>query len=187
MVERILALDPIARAREEAELARCFPRLPGLDVAQTVLLYARAFPEEIATGPFFESLRSAGKALVCPRVDRARRRLVLHRIDDPARDLIPGTLSIPEPRPGTAVVPPEAVDWVLVPGLAFDRRGYRLGRGAGHYDRLIPTLRPDVPTWALILDCQWIDDLPVEPHDVPVTGVVSQARRWSQEFRSEGA
>ena len=57
---------------------------------------------------------------------------------------------------------------MLVPGLAFDARGYRLGRGAGHYDRLLPTLRPDAPRWALALDCQLVEGLPIEPHDVPI-------------------
>ena len=65
---------------------------------------------------------------------------------------------------------------ILVPGLAFDARGYRLGRGAGHYDRLLPRLRPEVSRWALILDCQWVEDLPVEPHDIPLDGVVSPGR-----------
>ena len=57
-------------------------------------------------------------------------------------------LGIPEPRPDLPEVPPAAVDWALVPGLAFDERGFRLGRGAGYYDRLIPLLRPDAICWA---------------------------------------
>ena len=63
-----------------------------------------------------------------------------------------------------------------MPGLGFDDLGFRLGRGAGHYDRLLPLLRPDAPRWALALDCQWVEDLPVEPHDVPIDGVVSPGK-----------
>jgi 5-formyltetrahydrofolate cyclo-ligase len=176
IVERILALDPQLRRREEAVLAARFATLPGFAEAKTVLLYVTAFPEEIATGPMLEQALACGKQLICPRVDRAERRLRLFRIEDPKRDLTPGTLGIPEPRPGCPEAEPGAVDWVLVPGLAFDTHGYRVGRGAGHYDRLLPTLRASTPRWALILDCQWVEDLPVEPHDIPLDGVASPAK-----------
>jgi 5-formyltetrahydrofolate cyclo-ligase len=183
MVGRILALDFESRRAEESALAARFATLPGCAEARTLLLYVTAFPEEIATAPMIDLALAQGKVVLCPRVDRARRRLRLHRIDDPGRDLTPGTLGIPEPRPDRPEVEPGAVDWVLVPGLAFDARGYRLGRGAGHYDRLLPTLRPDAPRWALILDCQWVDHLPDEPHDVPLDGVTSPRREIRRVIR----
>ena len=82
----------------------------------------------------------------------------------------------PEPRADLPEIPPESIDWVLVPGLAFDERGYRLGRGAGHYDRLLPQLRPDAACWALCLSCQLIPSLPIEPHDMPLDGVCTRDR-----------
>ena len=184
MVGRILSLDPEGRRREEAGLADRFATLPGFAAARTILLYVTAFPEEIATGSMLDQSLASGKRLLCPRVDRPMRRLRLFQIDDPGRDLVPGTLGIPEPRPGCPEVGPTSVDWVLVPGLAFDPRGYRVGRGAGHYDRLLPTLRADVPRWALILDCQWVENLPVEPHDVPLDGVASIAKTIGDPSRS---
>ena len=176
MIARILALGPGDRRVQEAILADRLPDLPGFRSAATVLLYVSAFPEEIATGPMLRQVLGRGQRLVCPRVDRARRRLGLFRVDDPDRDLVPGTLNIPEPRPECPEVAPEAIDWVLVPGLAFDDRRYRIGRGAGHYDRLLPSLRPDAPRWALILDCQWVEMLPTEPHDVSLDGVLSPGK-----------
>lgn len=177
MAARILELAPSARRAQESVLAELFPSLPGYCAAGTVLLYATAFPEELATGPLLAHALCAGKRVILPRVDRARGALVLHRIEDPRADLVPGTRGIPEPRADASVIDPSEIDWVLVPGLVFDDRGYRLGRGAGHYDRLLPTLRPEVPRWALAYDCQWTDALPVEPHDVPLDGVVSPDRR----------
>lgn len=173
MVERILALGEADRAAQEAELVRLFPGLPGFAAASTVLLYVAAFPEEIATGPMVAQALAQGKRVLCPRVDRAAQRLRLFRIEDPAADLRPGVLGIPEPHDRCLEVEPEEVDWVLAPGLAFDRRRYRLGRGAGHYDRLLPRLRPETPRWALAFDCQLVDALPVEPHDVALDGVVT--------------
>jgi 5-formyltetrahydrofolate cyclo-ligase len=175
-VARILTLDHERRRQDEALLAARFAALPGFAEARSVLLYVTAFPEEIATGPLLAQTLERGKDLVCPRVDRAEGRLRLFQIDDPARDLEPGTRGIPEPRGDCLEVAPEAVDWVLVPGLAFNAECYRLGRGAGHYDRLLPRLRPNAQRWALIHDCQWVEDLPVEPHDIPLDGVVSPER-----------
>ncbi|WP_406693734.1 5-formyltetrahydrofolate cyclo-ligase [Singulisphaera sp. Ch08] len=173
MVERILALDPADRKDQEATLAARFTELPGFDASGTVLLYATAFPEEIVTQSMLEIALERGKRLVCPRVDRVQRRLRLYRVEDLNADLRRGMLGIPEPHDGCPEVEPKEVDWVLVPGLAFDARGFRIGRGAGHYDRLLPTLRHDVPRWALAFDCQMVDSLPVEPHDVALDGVVS--------------
>lgn len=175
-VERILALEPGRRAVEEADLAARFASLPGLDAADWVLLYASAFPEELATRPLMRQVLERGKRLVCPRVDRPARCLRLYELVDIEKDFTRGALGIPEPRKTCPPVEPGQVDWVLVPGLAFDARGYRLGRGAGYYDRLLPTLRGDVPRWALILDCQWVDGLPVEWHDVSLDGIVSPSR-----------
>jgi 5-formyltetrahydrofolate cyclo-ligase len=183
MVGRILALDPAARRREEAALSERFPALPGLAAARTVLLYVTAFPEEIATGELLARVLEQGKRLICPRVHRSEGRLALFAVEDPRRDLIPGTRGIPEPAGEGPEVAPREVDWLLVPGLAFNMEGYRLGRGAGHYDRLLPQLRSDAPRWALIYDCQWVDDLPVEPHDVPLDGIVSPGREIGPSLR----
>lgn len=181
MVERILAVDEAERRRQQSDLTAAFPSLPGYDAAGTVLLYATAFPEEIDTRSMLEQALADRKRLICPRVNRAEKRLELFHVEDLSADFVPGTLGIPEPRPDGRLVEPGQVDWVLVPGLIFDHRCYRLGRGAGHYDRLLPQLRPDVPCWALAFDCQWVEALPVEPHDVPLDGVVSPARRVTRQ------
>ena len=67
----------------------------------------------------------------------------------------------------------EAVDVVIVPGLAFTREGVRLGQGGGWYDRFLTGVRADCPVIGVCFDEQLVDDLPVEPHDVPVTYVVT--------------
>lgn len=175
-MERILALGPDDRRAQDSALAARFATLPGLAEARTVLLYVKAFPEEIETGPMLEWTLGRGQRLLCPRVDRRAGRLRLHRVGDLEADLVRGAMGIPEPRKQSPEVDPAEVDFVLVPGLAFDPRGYRLGRGAGYYDRLLPTLRPEAGRWALCLDCQWVDALPVEPHDARLDGVASPSR-----------
>ena len=170
IIGRIAALEPGLRRSEEAALIAGFPDLPGFASARTVHLFCSAFPEEIATSELFAISYAMGKSVVCPRVDRSSHALRLHRVNDPADELCRGIRGIPEPRADLLEVQPRELDWVLLPGLAFDRRGFRLGRGAGHYDRLLPLLRPDTPCWSLCLSCQVVDELPVEPHDAPLDG-----------------
>lgn len=172
IVARILAMDPGERRRQEAELFGLFHDLPGLAGAQTVLLYASAFPEEFDTEPYLAALIRSGRVAVCPRVDRLENRLRLYSIADPAADFRAGVLGIPEPDPSRPEIEPEAIDWALVPGIAFDSNRYRLGRGGGHYDRLLPRLRPEIGRWALAFRSQFVESLPVEPHDQPLSGVV---------------
>jgi 5-formyltetrahydrofolate cyclo-ligase len=72
-----------------------------------------------------------------------------------------------QPVPGAPVVDPAAVGVVLVPGLAFDRHGNRLGWGKGYYDQLLPTV-PSAIKVGVTLERRLVDAIPVEPHDVPV-------------------
>ena len=140
------------------------------------MLYIAAFPEEVRTADYWTRALESGKQVICPRVDARHRRLRLYRVED-RNELRPGVLGIPEPREDLPEVAPESIDWVLVPGLAFSDQGYRLGRGAGHYDRLMPQLRSDAVCWA-VLPVVSADSarLPVEPHDMPLDGVCTPER-----------
>jgi 5-formyltetrahydrofolate cyclo-ligase len=169
--ERILAMNAEARAIEEQSLLARLPDLPGFRQASTVLLYASVFPEEFDTRPMLRLALDQGKRLICPRVVRGEARLALHEINSLEVDFRPGTRGIPEPAADRPEVAPEEIDWALIPGLGYDPRCYRIGRGAGHYDRLLPTLRPDAPRWSLCLTSQWVPELPVESHDQPLDGV----------------
>jgi 5-formyltetrahydrofolate cyclo-ligase len=176
IIAAILALEPARRSVEEAQLLESLARLPGYERAECVLFYVKAFPEELDTRlPMIEALKT-GKRVLCPRVERAEHRLRLFEIRSLTADLEPGILGIPEPRPGCAEVDPETVDWALIPGLGFDLQCNRLGRGGGHYDRLLPRMRTDCPRWALGFDCQVVEQLPIEPHDALLDGIVTPTR-----------
>ena len=174
-IARVLAIDPAERRRQEAELFDRFPTLPGLAQARTVLLYVSAFPEEFDTVPYLNSIIRRGRRVACPRVDRVEHRLRLFHVEDLDRDFAAGALGIPEPILSRPELAPEEIDWALIPGVAFDSNAFRLGRGAGHYDRLLPKFRPEIDRWALAFEPQRVDSLPIEPHDQPLTGVVYPA------------
>jgi 5-formyltetrahydrofolate cyclo-ligase len=172
----IAGLDPALRQAEDDALLGRVGELPGLSTAGNILLFVPAFSEELPMFEFFSAVTKLKKNIHFPRIDKPARQLRLYRVADPATDLRPGTLGIPEPRPGLPEVSPEVIDWALVPGLAFDELGFRLGRGGGYYDRLLPMLRPQAICWALCLCCQLVNRLPVESHDAPLSGVSTPER-----------
>ena len=176
----IRAMDPERRRIELDALHARFKQLPGIDRAEVVFGYRSHLPEEIETPPMLRWLLELGKTLVLPRVDRLGSRLRLHAVEDLDRDLEPGPFGIPEPSDRAPVIEPDRVDWALIPGVAFDDGGRRLGRGAGYYDRLLPLLKPEAPRWALIFESQWVDRVPVEDHDARIGGIASASKVWNE-------
>lgn len=80
----------------------------------------------------------------------------------------------PQPIEGTAEVAPDSVELALVPGLAFDLFGNRLGRGAGHYDRVLPLLTPGAVLVGIVPAALVVDSLPAEVHDVRVQWLAAE-------------
>ena len=87
----------------------------------------------------------------------------------------PGRFGIREPKPQVGT--PQAIadiDAILVPAVAFDRRGYRVGYGGGYYDRFLPELRGRAVRVGLAFACQLVDSVPAGAHDVPVDFIVTE-------------
>jgi 5-formyltetrahydrofolate cyclo-ligase len=139
--------------------------LEGYGAARVIAAYA-SFRAEMDTAAFLAAALAAGKRLALPRVAANRERLEFCYVTDPARDLAPGTWGIPEPAPHCERLPAGApVDLVLAPGVAFTRRGDRLGYGRGFYDRFIAALPGRPLLAAACYSMQVLDELPVESHD----------------------
>jgi 5-formyltetrahydrofolate cyclo-ligase len=150
--------------------------LPGYQHAQVLLGYM-AFDHEVLTDGLMQQAMASGKQLVLPLVLGDRRDMALYAIEDLRRDVAPGYCGILEPQPRhTAAVAPETLDLALIPGVAFDLRGARLGFGVGFYDRLLSRLAADIPTVGLAFDFQVIPRLPSEPHDMWLKAIVTEQR-----------
>ncbi len=132
-----------------------------------------AFRDEIHPGEVIERLFGLGRQLALPSTPKFGQPLIF-RAWAPGDPLVAGRMNIPEPSPDAPEVHPQVL---LVPPVAFDRRGYRIGYGAGFYDRTIPQLRAMHPVFTLgyAFACQEIDDLPAEAHDVPLDAIATEA------------
>jgi 5-formyltetrahydrofolate cyclo-ligase len=168
------ALPKAERDRLAAAVRARALELPELAAAGTVMLFA-SFRSELDTAPLADWVLQAGKTLCLPRI-LGPRRMAAFRVTDRAADLEPGKWDIPEPREGLDEVAPEAIDLVFVPGSAFDERGGRCGYGGGFYDNLLPRTRPGTPWVALTFEVQLVPDIDCEPHDLPMTAIVTERR-----------
>ena len=169
------ALPADARAAASEAIAARVAAMPEFAAASVVLL-TLAFRSEWNTRPVVRAALAGSKTVVVPRVDRQTRMLELHSIADPDRDVVPGHLDIPEPRAERPQVPRDAIDFVLVPGVAFDLEGRRLGYGGGYYDRLLPLLPPRAARVAGAFDLQIVERVPSGPHDIRVDTIVTESR-----------
>jgi len=169
------ALDAAARARDSQSIVERVGALPSFARASCVLL-TLPFRSEWDSAPLLDAVLARGAIAALPRVDVAARMLVLHRVQDPAREIVPGYRGIPEPLPHLPEVAVAAVDWVLVPGVAFDPAGRRLGYGGGYYDRLLALASASVPRVAGAFDLQLLPRVPSAPHDLTVDAIVTPSR-----------
>jgi 5-formyltetrahydrofolate cyclo-ligase len=169
------ALDPTCHAQASREIAERIAGLPSFQAAR-VLLLTLPYRSEWDTRPLFETALAAGKAVAVPRVNHAARMLDLHEVRDVARDTSPGYRGIPEPSPMLPRVDAGAIEWVLVPGVAFDLVLRRLGYGGGFYDRLLPLLPAGTVRIAGAFEVQVVERVPASPHDLTVDALITEKR-----------
>ena len=173
IIARRDALAAGERRRYAQALAAALAALPQYASARSVLA-TMSIGSEVDTRPFLDRARADGKAIVLPRVSGKPSRLRLHEVGDFDRDLVRGVWDIPEPDPARC---PEValgeVDFGWIPALAASRSGYRLGYGAGYFDKLL-TGRGSRPYCVVALPEPFVrEDVPHEPHDIPVDLVLS--------------
>ncbi|MDO4357692.1 MAG: 5-formyltetrahydrofolate cyclo-ligase [Clostridia bacterium] len=156
-----------AEARRQKSAEICARAAEVAPANATILVYA-AFRSEVDTAPLMEALWAKGCRVCLPLVlDGGRMEAALIR---PGEALARDRYGIPSPDPANGI-PPEALDMIFVPGLAFDERSGRLGYGAGYYDRYLARAR--CPRYGLAFAEQLVPDARMDAWDAPVDGVIT--------------
>lgn len=180
--------DALSMEERRERSGRIFQRLESLPLFQEadLILFYASFGSEVETWEMMKASQGYGKRIALPRVEEASGDLLALEVKDFRRDLSPGYKAIPEPeRMLSRRLQGDEISLILVPGLAFDVRGYRLGYGKGYYDRFLSSLSQDIPTAGLAFDFQIVESLPVSSEDFCLGLIVTEKRTiWGERVAS---
>jgi len=150
--------------------------LPEFKKAKTILFYVST-RNEVKTEQMIKSALKQGKRVVIPLSDMKGRKLILSELKDFDKELETGTFNILEPKKEFfRLVSPEEIDFIIVPGIAFDKDGDRIGYGMGFYDKFLNSLKKRIPTVGLAYEFQVVDDIPADDKDVTVDKIVTEKK-----------
>jgi 5-formyltetrahydrofolate cyclo-ligase len=166
-----------------------FMALPEYAAAATVLFYIDV-RSEVRTRHTLPDALASGKRIIVPWCNDQGELELFHLTS--MEELAVGMYKILEPRPELRRLPekvagPRDLDLVMVPGVAFDRRGGRMGHGKGYYDKLLQHARPETPLVALAFECQLFPEVPVAPHDIFMDKIITEAAVYEGRGRKEAA
>ena len=162
------------RAEKDSAIRDRLLATDAFRTAKAVVLYA-SFKSEAGTHELIAGRLKEGVKVILPRVEGED--LGLYEITDMDRDLRPGAMGIPEPSGDVRRADVNEADIIIVPGVAFDLQGGRLGYGKGYYDRLLARRRTNIPLAALAYEEQiWEEPLPLSSHDINMDCIVTEKR-----------
>lgn len=144
--------------------------------AKIALLYVSG-DNEVQTKNIIKRAYIYNKIVVLPAFNAKTFDINLMKVDKIEQELKPGSRGVPEPDAGLCkIVPIDRIDIAVIPGLAFDEKGGRIGSGKGYYDRLIPKLAITTRKVALTFEEQIIPQVPMESHDKYVDIIITDKR-----------
>ena len=136
--------------------------------AKVVMFYV-SLKDEVSTMSMIDEAIKIGKRVCVPVIIKEEKRLIAGEIKNRIADLERQHFGIYQPKAGhVKEVPLEDIDLIIVPGIAFDKKNVRLGRGHGYYDRFLCAVPNKTRTVGLAFDFQVVEDLPQDSHDIPV-------------------
>jgi 5-formyltetrahydrofolate cyclo-ligase len=176
--ERLRGLDSNARAVASRHACERLAADSRFVEASSVMLYM-PLRSELDVTPLAQAALRHGKRVSVPRTDAEHGTLAAIGIESLDAGSMPeDAMGVRTPASGPEVAP-ESLDLVVVPGVAFDRTGHRLGRGAGYYDRFLSRLSPRTATAGICFDEQLVDSVPHAEHDRTVDCVFTPSHTIS--------
>lgn len=171
-----LALSRVEVGQKSAVIMKQLMALEEYRRADILMAYLD-FRNEVRTGEFIRQSLAQGKKVAVPVTDLSSKRLTPSLLFNYPDDLVPDMWGILEPAPGCLrSLEPKEIDMVLVPGVAFDEKGNRLGYGGGFYDRFLPQTRPDTFYVAPAFELQIRPQVCLCPYDCPIHCLVTEER-----------
>ena len=173
VIARLNIQKEVERLRKSRLIKEKLFALQEFKNARNVMFFA-SFDGEVETFRMMRQAIKLGKQVVLPLVLKTKKQIVPSKISNLEKELDIGPYGIKQPKLNKSrFIPVDDIDLVTVPGVAFDRKGNRLGRGAGYYDRFLKMLPKDTPTIGLAFSCQILNNLPhTKSKDIPVDKVI---------------
>ena len=175
-VARRDALSKKQRAEKSAAIMKRLFEFANFLESKIVLFYL-SHKSEVDTEPMIHKALALEKIIALPLIDGEKREIIPLKIDNLDRDTQPGYRGIREPISRRCKqIPVQQVNLAIIPGIAFDERGGRIGYGTGFYDRFIPNLDITTRKVALAFECQIVPQIPMEPHDRYTDIIITERR-----------
>jgi 5-formyltetrahydrofolate cyclo-ligase len=174
MLDKRDALDQGRRAEFNRIITKKLLASPEYKESKTILAY-KNIGSEFDTEEFIRDVLASGKILVLPKVNQANKTLDIFRVENPDTDLHNGVWGIAEPDAQKCKpISISEVDFVLVPGLAFDAQGQRIGYGGGYYDKLLATRNENTRLVAAAYSMQLVPTIPALAHDLKIEKLITE-------------
>ena len=165
--------QPIPEIEDKSRLiTEQFLSLQLVRKAKSIFIY-NSIRGEVQTRGIIENFFMQGKTVTVPVADCETHELVVSKLKS-LDELKEGVFGIPEPVT-TESIPLEQVDMIVVPGIAFDETGSRIGHGFGFYDKLLRKVK-EKPVIALAYEMQLLQNIPCDDHDIKVDKIVTEKR-----------
>jgi len=164
-------ISPDERQKKSELIMGRLTQLSDFSTDLTIMIYVSFVSEVITTGIITLAL-DEGKRIIVPVVDRDHHRLLLSEIRQ-YDELVPSTYGIMEPQQ-LRTVQPDQVELFILPGVAFDEKGVRLGYGGGYFDRLLSKTEEHQKLIGLAFELQVQKELPCSPHDIFMDMVITE-------------
>ena len=166
----------LTKKEKDASIRRKLQKLSAWKTAEVVLLYAPIPHEkEIDTWPLIKNLLKKGKMVALPVTNKKDKSITL-KIITSEEDTELCDFKFPEPKKSCPTINPDEIDLAIIPGIAFDKQGNRLGFGHGYYDRLLKKLH--CQSIALAYEFQILHAVPRHEHDVPIGTILTEKKTY---------
>lgn len=173
ILARLRSQDIRERNRKSLKIKRRLFKEKVFEKAESIMFYVSK-DYEVNTRDMIEEAFRLGKRVIVPVTRPRKKRLILSEITDSKRQLEKGPFGIDQPKAEyIRAVTLRDIDMVIVPGVAFDKKGNRIGHGLGYFDRFLKSLPKKTPTIGLAFKFQLIERIKTLPWDVSVTKVIT--------------